>query len=274
VDKESIWQVVEKRMLKTSKERFKPFTAALGKRLVKHGFAEKFVIKDYSFRQKTASGQIAIFLNPIYRHDEDYSVHFSAAVSNTIVQSLLVHTELYEWDGGLTWSCGADIYSIRTQQGLTKIAKSWEDSSGRVCFDLDDVDRLSKEQEVWIGLDPSPGEYERLADQAYGYIERWALPFLHQYGFADEALLELCLRNDEYSKLFFLEPCKPLTGMILARHLGRLDAIPILVEQARKDYGVFASLGNPDPIERFERLALKLGFSPNVEEKGEEDRGM
>jgi hypothetical protein len=248
-------------MPKTSKERFKPFVAALGKRLVRHGFPEKFVMKDYSFKQKTEPGQIAIFLNPIYRHDDDYSVHFSAAISNSIVQSSLVHTELYEWDGGLTWTCGAELYTIRTQQGLTKIAKSWEDSSGRVYFDLADVDRLSKEQEVWIGLDPSPDDYERLADQAYGYIERWALPFFDQYGFSNEALLDLCLRNDEYSKLFFLEPSKPLTGMILARHLGRLDVIPTLVEQARYDYGVFASLGNPDPIEKFERIALKLGFS-------------
>lgn len=247
-------------MVKSSRERFKPFVETLGRRMTRLNFPEKFALKNYCFKQKTEAGYVGIFVIPNARGGGEYSVSLRAAISNTIVQHFLVKTELYDWDGGLTWSCGVDLDNLQMQMGAFKKLKLWPDKWYSASSRLARIDREAKQQQVWIDIDVGPKDYERLADQAYSIIEGWGWPALKQYGFSDATLLEFCLRNDEYSKLFFLEPDKPLTGMILARHFGKPDAVSILIDQARRDYGVFASLGNQEPIERFERVAKALGF--------------
>lgn len=248
----------------TPKERFRPFAAGFGKRLAELGFPEKITLSNYCYKVKTSFGYIGLFAIPNYRSGDSYSVSLSCAVSHEIVQNILVKTELYHWSGGLTWTCGADLRTIRNEAGAIRHADSWTDAEGRVFFDLEQLDVLSRQQDVWIDPEPSAADYEYVCDLAWNIVKGWAWPFFQDYALSDEALLKLCIRNDSYSKLFFLEPRKPLTGMILARHLGEEERIPELVEQARTDYGLFALRGNRDPIDKFMRIAAEIGFGKYV----------
>jgi hypothetical protein len=99
------------------------FLTALGARLVTLGFPEKIIRKTLFFQQSTEAGYVGIHVNPIYRPNSiDFSLR--CAVSITSVQELLVHTELYNWDGGLTWTCGAFLKQMRHK--LSLMLKSME----------------------------------------------------------------------------------------------------------------------------------------------------
>jgi hypothetical protein len=71
-------------------------------------------------------------------------------------------------------------------------------------------------------------------------------------------ILQLSLQTDELAELCFLDPRKPLTGLILARKLGRKDLFPVLIENANERYDSAASYGNPALREQFRRIGRQL----------------
>lgn len=216
------------------KKDFLAFLEPFGVRMETHGFPRKPIRSTNFFQQRAPSGVIGLHLSPRYWPGEGCSINFRCAVSIEAVQSLLVHTELYAWDGGLTWSFGIDLSELRPDS-------KFETSS----YDL--------------SVNPPTHELESVAEQVFQDFHRYGWPFLQRYG-SEEGALELTLRTDRIAELCFLDPIKPLAGIILAKKLGKRNAIPKLLKAARKRFYGYAKHGNPEPRDLFRKLVLQLGL--------------
>jgi hypothetical protein len=236
------------------------FLAALGARLSTLGFPAKIIRKTLFFQQSTEAGYVGIHVNPIYRPNSiDFSL--SCAVSVTSVQELLVHTELYSWDRGLTWTCGALLKQMRHIAGLVPAFPSWYDLDGKYHFDKEKVvahvDKYGSDDGFVVSTDTEE-QIALRADVTFGYINEVSWPFLQKYGMTEADMLQLTLQTDELAELCFLDPRKPLTGLILARKLGRRDLFPVLIENANERYDSSARHGNPALREQFKRIGRQL----------------
>ncbi len=236
------------------------FCAAFGMRMTALGFPAAIVKSTNFYQQKTEAGVVGIHVNPVYSED-GLDVILRAAASLTAVQNLLVHTELYSWDGSLTWTFGIGLRQVRER--VEKIPpipiKIMPDGSGSF-----------RDEDVWTHIDKY-GTYEAFvpkgaddaaieeqADRGFQRVEKYGWPLLQSHGMTEHAALELMLRTDEIANLCFLEPNKALAGLILARKLNNLRAKALIVERARKKFAMYRLHGNPDISDKFERIAAKL----------------
>lgn len=210
------------------------FLEPFGTKMETLGFPRKLTRSTKFFQQKTASGVIGLHVNPRYWPGEGCTISFRCAVSLDTVQNLLVQTELYVSDGSLTWTFGVDLGELRPS-GQYEYS-SYELSKG-----------------------PPDSEIEMFAEKVFGDFIQYGWPFLQNHG-SEEGALNLTLRTDRIAELCFLDPHKPLAGIILAKKLGRDDVIPKLLQNARKRFGRYAKFGNPEPRDQFRRLVLQLGL--------------
>ena len=232
------------------------FVEVFGQRLKRYGFPPKK--KSTGFIQlQTPSGYVGIHIAPIHRWPVGLDVTPGYAISNAVVQKILEKTELYHQPKGLTWTCGALIRSTIHALGELQLARTWRDEKG-LHVNLDDVKRIERLYGIWLDADADAKAVNRMADHAFSLVERWAWPVLERYGFSDEAMLELTMRDDNLADLLFSGPRKPLTGLILARHLDKGDAAEIILATARKRHAGFAAHGNPRIEEQFEKLVRVL----------------
>jgi hypothetical protein len=244
------------------KDQLEYFLAALGNRMVELGFPAKLSRKTYFFQQKTPAGFIGVHINDrLFPAVEGY-VTVKAAASIKTVQDILVRTELYAPVSGLTWTFGCHLYDLRNEGKFIPNIPSIRHPDGTIESKISDVlahtRRYGSPRYEFTEMD-SRATIAALAQEVFGHVKEFAWPFLQMYG-SEEGALALTLRTDDLAESCFLDPEKPLTGLILARHLGRADAVPKLFANARKRYAGFAAHGNPEPSERFERLARELGF--------------
>ena len=238
----------------------KCFLSGLGQALVRHGFPLTKKALRYDFVQPTAAGLIGIFAQPI-RHGDEIRFSLRTGVRIDRVQQVMEQTELFAPEArGETWSCGIMLENLEKYQ-------DWIAPLGPVRARL-----------ALVGLGPRKGgyvghdeEYMNVAagddviksqvDRVMRQIDALVMPFLRRYGQTEEAFLDLCLRDDDFADLCWLTfDRKILSGLVVARCLGRDDAIRQLKQIALRKGGYYARNGNPVPLERIERIGGALGL--------------
>jgi hypothetical protein len=246
-------------VVKLKNEKLK-FYSAFGERLTRLGFSAKVVKRTNFFQQETEAGMVGIHVNPVYRED-GIDIILSGAASISAVQEILVQTELYAWDGGLTWTFGIGLRQVREK--LEKIPpipmKYMPDGSARF-----------RNEDVWAHIDKY-GTYEAFvpagaddsvidaqADLAFERVRKYGWPLLLAHGMTESTALELMLRTDEIAELCFLEPNKALAGLILARKLDNPRAKSVILKNARKKFAMYRANGNPDISDKFEKIASEF----------------
>jgi len=244
-----------------AKQQFEIFLSDFGSMMPSLGYHDKLIRKTYFFQKEMPDGYVGLHLNRRYRAGLEVNIYPRVAVSLRCVQEILVKTELYIPDSrGLTWSFGIDLMRLRDEGKRippTRFRKlrdgSWQ------C----DISHLYEIQEKYgkdnfeVPESARADEVKRLAEDAFELFRTYGEPFLMRYG-SEEGALDLTLRTDDVAELCFLDPRKPLTGLILARKLDRPHAKELLLANARKRYAYFASNGNPRISEQFERMARDL----------------
>ncbi len=244
------------------KKEFLRFADKLGLRLEGLGFSSKIIKSTNFYHKKTPYGLVGIHLNPGFYPTEGMSVNVSCAVSISSVQKILVNTELYEWDGGVTWTFGIDLSELRNEGRVTPQIPVVQGDNGELTSKLSDV--LSHLEQYGssgydLDLNNTPQELEDFADRIWIDIQKYGWPFLQRYGSATGAL-ELTMRDDDVSNLCFLNPQKALTALILARELGRDDIVPEIVHSAMRKFNSYEENGNAEPKDTFQKLVVELGL--------------
>ncbi|CAN5561625.1 hypothetical protein BH10PSE7_BH10PSE7_30150 [soil metagenome] len=205
---------------------------------------------------------VGFHINRLY-NPNSVEILVRCAVSIKAVQDILIHTDLYNYSGGLTWSFGCYLSKLKEEYNPPPRIPSFTLPDGSIQSNLDDV-LFSMETygtgSYCITTTSSFREIERIAGEAFEDIERFGWPFLDRYS-TEEGALELTLRDDDLANLCFLDPRKALTGLILAKKLNRLDVVPRIFALADKRLEGFAQHGNPEPRERFDRLLRQLGLN-------------
>jgi hypothetical protein len=204
---------------------------------------------------------IGIHINRLY-YPGRVEILIRCAISIKAVQDVLVQTELYNSDGGLTWSFGCYLNKLKEEHNPIPLIPYVTLPDGNIQSNLDDV--LFSMETYGTGsyeftATASFREIEEVAGYAFEDIERFGWPFLEKYS-SEEGALEFTLRDDDLANLCFLDPAKPLTGLILAQKLNRFDVIPRMFEVADERLRGFARRGNPDPLERFDRVLNQTGL--------------
>lgn len=245
--------------LKLEKQKFCVF---FGQRMTELGFPATIVKRTNFFQQKTEAGFIGIHVNFVNRGD-GLDIILRSAASITAVQQLLVHTELYVWDGTLTWTFGIGLRQVREKVEKIPLIpmKIMPDGSGR--FRNEDVWAHIEKYGTYEAFVPAGAEdtmIEAQADLAFDRVKKYGWPLLNTHGMTEPAALELILRTDEIAELCFLEPNKALAGLILAKNLENGTAKATILKNARKKFAMYRANGNPDISDKFERIAFRLGL--------------
>jgi hypothetical protein len=252
-------------MMASLKPLFNTFIEALGVRLASLGFPPKLIRRTLFFQMETQAGYVGVHVNPIYRQPIgiDFSLTVGASISS--VQEILEKTELYDDPSGLTWTFGILLSNLVKDAGAApKVDGRFLEHGG---YQLNGEQLMAKIEEYgtddgYVSIFDDAVRIDQVANRTFGYVRDYGWPLLKDNAFTEEQAFAYSLRTDKIADLCFpIPPKKPLTSLILARKLGHHDMIPIIVESTRTDYEGYAKLGNPKPLERFERVAKSLGFT-------------
>lgn len=233
-------------MPKPMELRFRLFASFLGKMLIEYGFPEKIRLANYCFERSVDEGVIGLFVIPRYSGGNLCEVELRVAVSLDAVQSELVKTEYYIQDSKVrTWTFGCGLAEIKyyKQNWFQRKRNPYPDRYFRFSDEFSD-DNL-KEVATW----------------AFRDFEKFGWPYLRKCGLDSDRTLRFLMSMNEIVPAPGLSPSKKwLAAMIFARHLGRQDLFPHILERARKQLNKFKDMGNHDDIARFERVRELLGL--------------
>jgi len=238
------------------------FFSEIGTRLARLGFPEKINKRYFLFKKPTPIGSVGLFVFPENRIDS-IDFRLQCAVSVSSVQEQLLKTELFVDTGGLTWTCGALLKEMRRYQGHENDVPSWKGADGKIYLDMQRLAEVRDEfgtDDGYIRADDTDDLISQSVDKVFERFSKYGWPTLEQHGNSEEAFLNLTLRTDKVAELMFLDPVKPLAGLILAKRLGRDNARSTLLRNAKSRYKSAAKYGNPDLLEQFYRIGKVLGL--------------
>lgn len=222
------------------------FQTAFGEGLLRFGFPAKIHRKTNCFVQTTEIGAVGVFVIPHTHHapqGNNAAVSVSIACSIKAVQEVLEKTELYVHDGGLTWTFGIDVSTLRDEKRgiIAKLRKQFVNS--------------------WYEFDASSREtyVKDMAHLALVHFEQFGWPFLEATSMSKENALRLMLQNNIItSHAFMTKSDQSLAAIVLAQDMGRRDLISQILIQTREWY---ARVDNDYDAQKFERVAKSLGFA-------------
>jgi len=207
----------------------------------------KYKRRDYVFVLNVDCGRHAIFI--ITRFNKgNFSVGVGTGVSIDAIEDIKAKI-VERYCSPARWTFGIDAWEIESDIKKIPPVRSFFNDKGQFCIRPQDLWAHEKKYGA-RELDFLESDEELFSMNCSRLIERilrFGIPFVTKYGTLQGAL-ELSLRNDRIAELCFLDPNKPLTGIIAAFLLGRRDRIEELHRNALSSYEKYKSLGNEIPL--------------------------
>ncbi len=212
-----------------------------------------------AFFQKTPCGFVSVNVNPV-RMDGNVRFSISGAISLTYVQEILEKTALYDFDDGMTWSCGMELANFERYADWIAPRTALQNAAAKIGIGST-VREWGGYLNDYMPADADDTVIDTQVSRLLGRIEKTALPFLQIYGFSEEAFLNLCTRNDKFVEICFgrLQQ-QALAGLLLAQKLWRPETAKTIKQNMERKGNYYAKLGNPEPLQVYMKIGKELGL--------------
>ncbi len=219
--------------------------------LQESGFPSKFRKADMAFVCKEKEFTHAIFL--ISRFERDFfSISVRCAVRIELVEQVKLKIGGI-YTGQNRWTFGIDLWEIESEmQSIPDVPFAY-DKLGRFFIRFRDLVAHEREygaREVDFFVSDDTNIFDKKCEMVMKRSTSYGLPFLSEYGNIN-SVYKLCERTDRIAELCFIDPNKPVVGIIAASIADRNDIIEKIHSNALQLYGKYKENGNATILEKY-----------------------